>query len=129
MGPDHPNVPGYDPMIQSQIGYMEVTGQEDGPPTLMGVPLVDLKAGHEGYANVMLALAEPAEQAAEQPAEQAVEQPAEQPAVPLPADDDEVDLFVAQHAPPAAAGLSFEEARLLEWEELQRALGKTVIKA
>ena len=70
MGPDHPDVPGYDPMIQSQIGYMEVTGQEDGPPTLMGVPLVDLKAGDEVYANVMLALAEQAEQAA---AGQAVE--------------------------------------------------------
>ena len=32
-----------------------------GPPTLTGVPLVDLKAGDEVYANVMLALAERAE--------------------------------------------------------------------
>ncbi len=64
MGPDYPDVPGYDPMIQSQIGFMEVTGQKHGPPTLMGVPLVDLKAGDEVYANVMLALAEQAEQAA-----------------------------------------------------------------
>ena len=64
MGPDHPDLPGYDPMIQSQTGYMEVTGQPDGPPTLMGVPLVDLKAGDEVYANVMLALAEQAEQRA-----------------------------------------------------------------
>ncbi len=61
MGPDYPDAPGYDPMIQSQIGYMEVTGEQDGPPTLMGVPLVDLKAGDEVYANVMLALAELAE--------------------------------------------------------------------
>ena len=61
MGPEYPDVPGYDPMIQSQIGYMEVTGEQDGPPTLMGVPLVDLKAGDEVYANVMLALAELAE--------------------------------------------------------------------
>ena len=61
---DGTGIPGrsrYDPMIQSQIGYMEVTGEQDGPPTLMGVPLVDLKAGDEVYANVMLALAELAE--------------------------------------------------------------------
>lgn len=61
MGPYYPDVPGYDPMIQSQIGYMEVTGEQDGPPTLMGVPLVDLKAGDEVYANVILALADLAE--------------------------------------------------------------------
>jgi itaconate CoA-transferase len=42
-------------------GYMELTGPADGPPTLSGVPLVDLKAGDEVYANVMLALAERAE--------------------------------------------------------------------
>jgi crotonobetainyl-CoA:carnitine CoA-transferase CaiB-like acyl-CoA transferase len=42
-------------------GYMELTGPADGPPTLSGVPLVDLKAGDEVYANVMLALLERAE--------------------------------------------------------------------
>ncbi|MBL4612203.1 MAG: CoA transferase [Emcibacter sp.] len=61
MGPDYPGVPGYDPAIQAMSGFMEVTGQEDGPPTLSGVPLVDLKAGDEVYAGVMLALAERAE--------------------------------------------------------------------
>jgi len=61
MGPDYPGVPGYDPAIQAMSGFMEVTGQEDGPPTLSGVPLIDLKAGDEVYAGVMLGLAERAE--------------------------------------------------------------------
>ncbi|MCK6383502.1 MAG: CoA transferase [Rhodocyclaceae bacterium] len=61
MGPDYPDAPGYDPVIQAMAGYMELTGPADGPPTLSGVPLVDLKAGDEVYANVMLALAERAE--------------------------------------------------------------------
>ena len=57
LGPDHPNSPGYDPMVQAMVGYMEVTGQIGGPPTLSGIPLVDLKAGDEVYAGVCLALA------------------------------------------------------------------------
>jgi crotonobetainyl-CoA:carnitine CoA-transferase CaiB-like acyl-CoA transferase len=61
MGPDYPNVPGYDPAIQAMAGFMEVTGETDGPPTLSGIPMVDLKAGDEVYANVCLALAEKAE--------------------------------------------------------------------
>ena len=61
MGPDYADVAGYDPVIQAMVGYMELTGFEDGPPTLAGVPLVDLKAGDEVYANVCLALAEQAE--------------------------------------------------------------------
>jgi len=61
MGPDYPDVPGYDPVIQAMAGFMELTGFEDGPPTLSGVPLVDLKAGDEVFANVCLALADKAE--------------------------------------------------------------------
>lgn len=61
MGPGYPGVPGYDPAIQAMSGFMAVTGQEDGPPTLSGIPLVDLKAGDEVYAGVMLGLAERAE--------------------------------------------------------------------
>ncbi|MEK7360587.1 MAG: CoA transferase, partial [Pseudomonadota bacterium] len=61
MGPEYPDAPGYDPVIQAMAGYMELTGSADGPPTLAGVPLIDLKAGDEVYANVMLALAERAE--------------------------------------------------------------------
>jgi len=48
-------------MLQAQLGYMDLTGQADGPPTLMGVPMVDLKAGDEVFAQTMLALAEMAE--------------------------------------------------------------------
>jgi crotonobetainyl-CoA:carnitine CoA-transferase CaiB-like acyl-CoA transferase len=64
MGPEYPDVPGYDPVIQALAGYMELTGDPAGPPTLCGVPLVDLKAGDEVYANVLLALAERAESGA-----------------------------------------------------------------
>jgi crotonobetainyl-CoA:carnitine CoA-transferase CaiB-like acyl-CoA transferase len=61
MGPEFPDVPGYDPAIQALAGFMELTGNADGPPMLSGVPLIDLKAGDEIYANVCLALAEKAE--------------------------------------------------------------------
>ena len=61
LGPEYPDATGYDPVIQAMVGYMELTGAADGPPTLSGVPLVDLKAGDEVYANVMLALLERAE--------------------------------------------------------------------
>ena len=58
MGPEVPNAPGYDPVIQAMAGYMEVTGDPKGPPMLTGIPVIDLKAGDEVYANVMLALLE-----------------------------------------------------------------------
>jgi itaconate CoA-transferase len=61
MGPEYPDTPGYDPVIQAQCGYMEVTGDANGPPTLVGLPVIDLKAGDEVYANVMLELLERAE--------------------------------------------------------------------
>ncbi len=61
MGPEYPDVPGYDPVIQALAGYMEVTGDAKGPPTAMGLPVIDLKAGDEVFANVMLALLERAE--------------------------------------------------------------------
>jgi itaconate CoA-transferase len=58
MGPQYPEAPGYDPVMQAMCGYMEVTGDPKGPPTVMGLPVIDLKAGDEVYANVMLALLE-----------------------------------------------------------------------
>ncbi len=58
MGPDYPEAPGYDPVIQAMCGYMEVTGDPKGSPTVMGLPVIDLKAGDEVYANVLLALLE-----------------------------------------------------------------------
>jgi crotonobetainyl-CoA:carnitine CoA-transferase CaiB-like acyl-CoA transferase len=61
MGPDHPDTPGYDPALQALLGYMDLTGQADGPPTIMGVPMVDLKAGDEVFAQTMYAIANQAE--------------------------------------------------------------------
>ncbi|MCP4657765.1 MAG: CoA transferase [bacterium] len=58
MGPDQPEVPGYDPMLQALCGYMDITGHVDGPPLQCGPPLVDLKAGDEAFTQVILALAE-----------------------------------------------------------------------
>ena len=58
LGPEYPDTPGYDPVIQAMSGVMELTGDPNGPPTLCGVPLTDLKAGDEVVANVALALAE-----------------------------------------------------------------------
>jgi crotonobetainyl-CoA:carnitine CoA-transferase CaiB-like acyl-CoA transferase len=56
MGPDYPDVPGYDPAIQAMAGFMELTGDPNGEPTLCGVPLIDLKAGDELYTGVLAAL-------------------------------------------------------------------------
>lgn len=58
MGLAHPNVPGYDPVLQAQCGYMDVTGYPDGPPMQNGPPLIDLKAGDEAFAQVLHALLE-----------------------------------------------------------------------
>ncbi len=61
MGLAHPNVPGYDPVLQALCGYMDLTGHADGPPLQCGPPLVDLKAGDEAFAQIVLAVAERAE--------------------------------------------------------------------
>jgi crotonobetainyl-CoA:carnitine CoA-transferase CaiB-like acyl-CoA transferase len=58
MGPDYPDAPGYDPVIQAMCGYMDATGDPKGFPTIMGLPVIDLKAGDEVYAGVLLALLE-----------------------------------------------------------------------
>ena len=58
LGPEHPDVPGYDPMIQALCGFMDLTGHPDGPPLQCGPPLADLKAGDEVFAQVLLALLE-----------------------------------------------------------------------
>lgn len=61
LGPEFPDVPGYDPALQAMSGFMELTGVRQGPPTLTGIPVIDLKAGDEVFANVCLALADRAE--------------------------------------------------------------------
>jgi crotonobetainyl-CoA:carnitine CoA-transferase CaiB-like acyl-CoA transferase len=58
MGLAYPKVPGYDPMIQALCGYMDLTGETDGPPLQCGPPIIDLKAGDEAFTQVILALME-----------------------------------------------------------------------
>jgi len=58
MGLAHPDVPGYDPVMQALCGYMDLTGHPDGPPLQCGPPLVDLKAGDEAFIQIILALIE-----------------------------------------------------------------------
>jgi len=58
LGSGFPGVPGYDPMMQALCGYMDLTGDPDGPPMQCGPPIIDLKAGDEAFAQVLLALLE-----------------------------------------------------------------------
>jgi len=58
MGLEYPKVPGYDPMIQALCGYMDLTGEADGPPLQCGPPIIDLKAGDEAFTQIILALME-----------------------------------------------------------------------
>jgi crotonobetainyl-CoA:carnitine CoA-transferase CaiB-like acyl-CoA transferase len=60
-GTQHPDVPGYDPVIQAMSGLMSMNGEPDGTPYMSGVQVTDLKAGDELYANVLLALLERSE--------------------------------------------------------------------
>ncbi|MDO8366664.1 MAG: CoA transferase [Saprospiraceae bacterium] len=57
-GPEHPDRAGYDPALQAMLGYMHLTGEPDRDPLLCGLPLIDLKAGDEAFAQVLLALLE-----------------------------------------------------------------------
>ena len=63
-GPESPDAPGYDPALQAKLGYMSLTGDPEGEPTLCGVPMIDLKSGDEVFAQVMMALLEQAEEGA-----------------------------------------------------------------
>jgi len=58
MGLAYPDVPGYDPVMQALCGYMDLTGHADGPPLQCGPPIIDLKAGDEAFAQILLALME-----------------------------------------------------------------------
>jgi crotonobetainyl-CoA:carnitine CoA-transferase CaiB-like acyl-CoA transferase len=54
-GPGHDEA-AYDPILQARAGFMELTGDPEGPPTLFGLPMVDLGAAEHGYGEVMKAL-------------------------------------------------------------------------
>jgi crotonobetainyl-CoA:carnitine CoA-transferase CaiB-like acyl-CoA transferase len=65
LGPDHPDRAGYDPGMQALAGYMHLTGEPERDPMLCGLPVIDLKAGDEAFAQVLLALFEQERAAAE----------------------------------------------------------------
>jgi crotonobetainyl-CoA:carnitine CoA-transferase CaiB-like acyl-CoA transferase len=54
-GPSHDEA-AYDPVLQARAGLMELTGEADGPPTVFGLPMVDLGAAEHGFGQVMKAL-------------------------------------------------------------------------
>ena len=56
-GPDGGR-PGYDQILQGEGGLMSMTGQPDGPPTKVGVPIADILAGMFGAFGVVAALRE-----------------------------------------------------------------------
>lgn len=57
-GPEYPGRAGYDPALQAMLGFMYLTGEPDRDPLLCGLPIIDLKAGDEAFAQVLLALLE-----------------------------------------------------------------------
>ncbi len=50
---DHP---GYDFIIQAEGGLMSITGPEEGPPSRVGVPIVDITAGMFAATAILAAL-------------------------------------------------------------------------
>ncbi|MGH7070566.1 MAG: CaiB/BaiF CoA transferase family protein [Acetobacteraceae bacterium] len=50
--------PGYDSLIQAMGGVMSLTGEPDGPPQKVGVPVADLFAGLYGCVGILAALNE-----------------------------------------------------------------------
>ncbi len=54
-GPDS-NEGAYDPILQARSGLMEVTGESDGPPMVMGIPLPDMGTSEHAYGLLMKAL-------------------------------------------------------------------------
>lgn len=56
-GPDS-DEPAYDPILQARGGLMELTGEPDGPPITMGVPLPDMGSSEHAYGLIMKSLYE-----------------------------------------------------------------------
>jgi len=50
------DLPGYDAVAQAEGGLMSITGDPDGPPYRLGLPIVDLVAGLFAAQGVLLAL-------------------------------------------------------------------------
>jgi crotonobetainyl-CoA:carnitine CoA-transferase CaiB-like acyl-CoA transferase len=54
-GPDS-NEAAYDPILQARGGLMELTGEPDGEPQVLGIPLPDMGASEHAYGLLMKAL-------------------------------------------------------------------------
>ena len=54
-GPDS-NEAAYDPILQARSGLMELTGERDGDPQVLGIPLPDMGTSEHAYGLVMKAL-------------------------------------------------------------------------
>lgn len=54
-GPDS-NEAAYDPILQARGGLMDLTGEPDGPPEVVGIPLPDMGTSEHAYGQVMKAL-------------------------------------------------------------------------
>ena len=54
-GPDS-NEAAYDPILQARSGLMELTGEANGEPQVIGIPLPDMGTSVHGYGEVMKAL-------------------------------------------------------------------------
>jgi len=54
-GPDS-NEAAYDPILQARSGLMELTGEAEGDPQVMGIPLPDMGTSEHAYGMVMKAL-------------------------------------------------------------------------
>ncbi len=47
---------GYDPIVQAESGFMDITGTPDGPPVRSGIAMTDYLAGLYAFGGVLLAL-------------------------------------------------------------------------
>jgi formyl-CoA transferase len=54
-GPDS-NEGAYDPILQARSGLMELTGEADGDPQVLGIPLPDMGTSEHAYGHLMKAL-------------------------------------------------------------------------
>jgi crotonobetainyl-CoA:carnitine CoA-transferase CaiB-like acyl-CoA transferase len=49
---------GYDPVVQAESGFMDITGDPDGPPVRAGIAMTDYLAALYAYSGILLALRE-----------------------------------------------------------------------
>ena len=52
----HSNEGAYDPILQARSGLMDLTGQSDGDPQVLGIPLPDMGTSEHAYGLIMKAL-------------------------------------------------------------------------